>query len=645
MCLLLVTAIALALNVPAAVRAQPEEPAPADDVVLRWPELGLPAGITFSSPNSRQDYSVPVPSGLEPRRLRGAIHAPVNFGAGYLEIDDDQGRFVAAANLPVVAPDQASVPFDVDISAAHRAGSAVPLSFTVRQVDGGDLVCGPAPQLVVTDLSTDYGGVEPAPNTIATFFPAVLRQVTLYAPVDADNAEKQTVLTLASALARLYRPQPVATRVVLQPRGTAPQAAGQFNRAIVVAKGDKGALRVENAGAPEAYLRVSGSGDQLVAQTSLLVNEVESLAQVPAARVEQPGARALLGTDTLTFSQLKIAGKTDVLGTGYLSVGVDRAALGVGRVDSVRVHLLADYTPTAEGDAATLVVRSNGIVVHTETLDSSGHLDATFDLANQMLTQRVGLDFVVTYASHLVCSAMVSPLTFQVDPRSTLTITRGGIVTGGFQALPSDFSPGFVVAMDGSAPQQLDYAVRAVTDIARLTATQLTPRVVDIDTAAKEGSGALVIANAQTADRIGLTPPLAGQPDEVRIGLPTELTAHIDGGLGSIQAYADREHNRTVVLVTTMGDWSLVDSLFGYVDSLEGGWSSLKGDVLAIGAGGTATNVTIRDDGPVFEPPPPTRWRLWATVSAGFAVALAGVLLVAWLLRRRRRQTRRAAES
>ena len=71
---------------------------------------------------------------------------------------------------------------------------------------------------MLSDLAVVFTGVEPAPTSIATFFPEVLQQLTIYTPIDADDAEQQAVLTLASAVARNYRPQTPTITVVSQPR-------------------------------------------------------------------------------------------------------------------------------------------------------------------------------------------------------------------------------------------------------------------------------------------------------------------------------------------------------------------------------------------------------------------------------------------
>jgi hypothetical protein len=365
------------------------------------------------------------------------------------------------------------------------------------------------------------------------------------------------------------------------------------------------------------------------------------LAQTPASRVDQAGSEARLSGDTFTFSQLNLSGKTNVLRSSNLTVGVERSALGTGRVDSVQVHLLADYTPIPKDDAASVVIRSNGIVVYRSALDNSGVLDATFDLERPTFGQGINLEFALTYTPREACGPLTAPISFQVDPRSTLTVRRGGPPLDGFGAVPSEFSPGFMVALDGSSPNQLAYAARAVAAIARLTSTQLAPQVVDLDTAADADTGALIVASSKAIGQTNLNPPVGGEGTAVDLGLSTELRANINDGLGSIQAFADRPRNRSVVLVTTTDTWSLVDPLFDYIDGLDGGWSGLAGDVLAAGEARVPTNVAIRDSGNKFEPPSapalPESLTQWIPIGVGVALVVAIAVVAAILWSRRRR--------
>ena len=143
-----------------------------------------------------------------------------------------------------------------------------------------------------------------------------------------------------------------------------------------------------------------------------------------------------------------------------------------------------------------------------------------------------------------------------------------------------------------------------------------------------------------------LSPPIGGDGTAVDFNLPDQLRADINDGLGSIQAFADRPRNRSVVLVTTTAAWTLVDPLFAYLDGLPGGWAQLSGDVLAAGVGGTPTIATIRDDGSTLDTveasPAPQSTNNWVLIGIGAAV-LAVFAIVAAILALRRRHAAIAA--
>lgn len=626
------------------VHAQPDDAAARTNeagVTLPWPALGLNSTVDLYG-DSTSNFTVPVPAGLGASRLQGMIHAPTNIAAGYLEIDDGDGKFLASVDLPPVGAGVAMAPFDVDISTARVRASSVDLSFTVRARDTGDRVCGPTQRLALSDLATVFTGAQLPATTVANFFPPVIGKVTVYAASDASGAEQQAVLTLVSALARLYEPRSLAIAVVNQARGATPPPASGLDRAVVVERGAPG-LSVENAGTPAAYLRVSGDGDALSNQVSLLATKLEPLVQSATARVDQAGSEPAPVGDTLTFSQLQLGTKTTTfLRAGSLYAGFDRITLG-SRFDSVQVHLLADYTPVPAGDAAAVVIRSQNLVVYSASLNQSGHLDATFTLDRQLLNQQwINLALALTYTPNRECGPLVAPLTFQIDPRSTLTMHRGGPPLEGFAAFPSEFSPKFLVAFDGSSPDQLGYAARVVAAIARITETELKPQVVDLQAAAEANSGALIVATSKAVKQTSLKPPVTGDGSLINFALPTEMQVNIDDGLGSIQAFADPPHNRSVVLVTTTSEWTRVDPLFAFIDGTANDWSQLSGDVLAAGGSGNPVNVAIRPASDAFEPPHSGAALPWVKigyVAGGILVVFAISAGVLYLLRRRLRRT------
>lgn len=635
--------VTLAGFVGAPAYAQPgdagDPPSPPEGgLTLPWPALGLQSTMELYG-DGGSSFTVPLPAGMTASRLQGMIHTPMNIDAGYLEIDDADGKFLASVNLPPADSGLVRTPFDVDISAARVEAASIDLSFTVRARDAGDRICGPAQRVVLSDLATLFVGMQSPATTIANFFPSVIDRITIYAATDANSAEQQTVLALASTLARLYEPRPIPIGVVSRQRGTAPPPVVGLERAVVVETGPPG-LSVENAGTPGAYLRVSGDGEALATQVSLLASQLRGLAQAPTARVDQEGSDAATTGDTMTFSQLEVSGKsTTFLRTGNLQVGFDRATLGP-RFDSVQVHLLADYTPVPADAAATVVIRSGNVVVYRTPLDQSGRLDATFDLGGPLVDRQwINLELALTYTPRQDCGPLVASLTFEIDPRSTLTMHRGGPPLGGFAAFPSEFSPEFLVALDGSSPEQLGYAARVVAALARLTQVELKPKVVDLQAAVDADTGALIVANSKAISQTPLKPPVSGDGSMVNFALPTEQQVNIDNGLGSIQAFADPSRNRSVVLVTTTARWTLVDPLFSRIDGSAGDWSQLTGDVLAAGTGGDPTNVAIRSSSNVFEPPDSNESSpsLTTYIAGGVVVVLAALAVIVYLLRRRTR--------
>lgn len=633
-----IIAVSTAMVMPVShAMAQPSginEPSAADVLTLPWPALGLPSDISFLTANSNQEFSLPVPLGATPQRLQGRIELPLGSPPGYLEINDKNGRFLSAVDLPQVQVGRVTVPLDADISAAPVTGSSVELSLAVRQIEDNPR-CRPRQQITVAALSTVFSGVEPAPTTVGAFFPSVLERVNIYAPTDADQSEQQAVLTLASELARSYSPQRVAIRVVNQLRGTVPPPAGQRSRAVVVERGSA-ELGVVGGGGQDAYLRLSGRGDELSRQVSLLNNDLQTLVQVPSARVDQAGAVSEDDSDTRTFRQLKMDGSTEVLGAGNLTVGVDRAALGPGRVESVRVHLLGDYTPVGADDSATLSVTVDGDAYHTQALDGSGQIDTTFELPGAVLGQQIRLNFALTYTPHLPCSMLTAPLRFWVNPESTLTMWSGGAPSGNFTSLPSEFSPEFLVAMDGTAPAQLSFASDVVVNLARLSTAPLKPRVVDLGAAVDSETSALIVARSESLERSSLQIPLGGTGSAIDVDLPTQLRADIDRGVGSIQAAADRPNDRTVVLVTTTDEWGLVPPVFDYLAGLDGGWADLTGNVLAAGAQGIPTDLSIPVGIPEAAPEKAQSHVIWIAYGAVGALAASAVLAGVWKVRRKR---------
>lgn len=606
--------------------------APGDPTgAVGWDRLGTSSQLTFTSADDPQSVSLPVSQGTAITRIRGNIHAPVGFGAGYLEIDDESSRVLATVPLPDGSASEAQVPFEVAVPAVPVADGSADLSFVVRQRAARTDQCGPAQTLLVSDLVAQYSGTPTTPTSVADFFPAVLDRLRIVVPTDADAAEQQSALSVAAAVTRRYGPQKVAVGVESVTRGTTPTAAAAGERVVDIARSDDAAVTLRSSGQAQ-WLQIGGSGAQLVSQTSLFGSQIVPLAQTARASVSTPETLTTPGTNVLSFDTLGMTGSIDVRGSGVLGVGVDRARLGIGTVSSATIHLRADYTPVSDGDSATAVIRAGGAVVRTERLGGSGRLDTTFDVPGGRIGQRLGLDVTVTYASRLGCST--APLTFQIDPTSTVQLSRGGPASGGFAALPSALAPTFLVALDGTSGGQLDTAVRLTADVVRQTTAAMTPRLTGLEEAAKSGSGAIVVATADTVRRLGITPPL-GAGDGGQVSEADGLVANVGGSVGSVQAFVDRPRDRTVLLATTSGGWGLLAPVLGFIDGQSNGIASLTGDVVAAGSAGRASNLSVGNEAPAERDAPSSSWQLWAWVSLAVVLVIALGAVVMWWRRRR----------
>jgi hypothetical protein len=145
----------------------------------------------------------------------------------------------------------------------------------------------------------------------------------------------------------------------------------------------------------------------------------------------------------------------------------------------------------------------------------------------------------------------------------------------------------------------------------------------------------LIVARSKSLERSPLQLPVGGDGSTVNANLPTALKADIDGGLGSIQTFADPPRDRTVVLVTTTAAWTLVPPVLDYLAGLRDGWADLTGNVLAAGAQGLPADRSVPVAAAAPAPEHSNGWTVWVGIGAGIVV-LTIVATLLWMLRRRR---------
>ena len=620
----------------------PVSPARADsDAQIRTPaisfkQVGLDDVVDIVGANQTTEMQLPVPVGIRPGHLTGQIGTLVNAQAGRVDVLDARG--VLLASIP--APTATTAPFDVDIAAAQVTNNRAAIRLVLRDTttDHGALTaCTAVPAVTLSQLAVTYSGALPYPRAVADFLPGYLDEIHIQVGTQPTDAQQQAALDLVAKLTALYRPIPV--RIGVDAGAGAPPIG--LSRVIEIRDGGKPGLLVQDAGTPAAVLVITGTGHELSNQVKLYTDQRVALAQMPTAAVTSASVKLAPSVSTLTFGQLGMSGQTSVLGTSTLYTGFDAAAFGVGRVDGVSLHLIANYTPVKAGEAS-LVVKSGSAVIGSRLLDASGVMDLRAEVPVQEISSHIGLALEVRYIPAQQCGPQTDRLTFALDPRSTITVHTGHSDRGGFPSLPAAMTPEMEVAL--SSPDQIRYAAQALNLMGQQSPAPLRTHVVPLEQAAHSQAPLLVVATGERLSANGLTPPLLpGGSSNVAIHADVSTDVDLSGPVGIIEAFTTgAEGGRPVLAITAAGDWTLVDRDFQYIRGLDTRWTSLTGDVVATGPACNPVNLVVASGGPIqYIPMVPEGWRWWTwlTVAAGLAI-VAGAGAFAFVRSRRRSTTR-----
>ncbi|WP_141562666.1 hypothetical protein [Mycobacterium neglectum] len=617
-------------------------------ITIGWQQLGINPQVALVGDDMTQKIVIPVPEGLQPIAMTGVIESVSNIPSGVIQAQTTDGRPVGAIPIPILAAGQPPVGFSLDIASAPVVRREIQLNL-ILQVDA-DTVCRPIPMLVMGNISVSYAGGAQSPQTIEQFLPVIAPVVDLYVDPAPTDAEKITTLRLVAAVSKYYQPAKVTMNVRPLPRtapGPPPDRDGAA-RGIVIRDVDEpkpGVQLVTDAGGP--FLVFTGRGEALARQAGLFRDDLQKLAQANSFAIESAASETDEKTAKATFGELLLGGSTTVLGENYIYLSLARALAAATKPGIVDVHLLANYTPLDEDEKGTMIVAVGDLVLTTVRLDASGRVDSNFSIPADLAARNQDVTVTVRYEPGPGCTPLTLPMNFDIDPMSTAIVRRGGEVSmGGFSALPQGFIPKFQVAFDGSDPDELAHAATIIELIQRLSSTAMLPELVSLEQAAQSDTSALIIASAESVQRNDLDPPIAPQGDNLsQVDLPSSTVIDIDTGLAALQSYA--QNNRTVVLLTASGPWTLAAPLFGYVAGLPEGWRELTGDVLVVGQGADPQNFTVRSDGPTMAGVPSPAdvdvhqdsrgWYEWTLLGAGVLVVLAVIGGAIALLRRRSR--------
>jgi hypothetical protein len=617
------------------------------DTVFSFKQLGLPQSFTFASGGTTVGVQLPVPDRLHPASLWGKLVIPPDFGTGSIIINAGT-QYIGSIDLPASSSQQQIVPFEASIAGAPVSGSYETFNLVLEQSGGGgaskSTTCGGALPLQLIDPTAVYTGSFATPDSVATFFPPVLHQLVLYVPPVPTAAEESAALTIAAGAASAYQLVPVAVTVKPWDGTTLPTLpSGSLVRGIVIHQSGTAGIQLASEPSGNALLSVTGSATTLPEQGTLLNSTMAKLVQTTSAAVIKPLLAPTVQLNPITFNQLGLAGTSTFSGQQQLSFAIDETRLG-GVATSMAVVLKAAYSPVESGAKATAQVTVGGVTLATQQLDGSGILSLPFTIPAPVIRRSTVVLLTVTYfPAGFSCHSAGRTMAFTVDPRSTIQVTNAPGGTGGFPGLPQSLVPNFQVAFDTPSANRLSTAVQTVCGLQRLSSVLLRPTVVSL-AVAEHNQLPLLLVSADDHVPASMGAPLQYRGGSVyRVDNRSQGAFAMSSRLASLQVFNQTDRNRTVVLASTSESWALMDRLFSSLGNTSEGWSSLSGDVVAIGPTGTLVHLTVNAGGtPEFTAAAHSQTSLYAGIGALFALILAALAI--WAVVRYRRRSADAAD-
>ncbi|WP_027507153.1 hypothetical protein [Rhodococcus sp. UNC23MFCrub1.1] len=566
-----------------------EGPAPAASA-LSFGEMGLGGSVALTGQRGRATITVPVPPGTVPVALRGVLEVPAGIDRAWLDLTHEN-RFVGRVDVIGGAP---TAVVNVPLAGVAVTGRSVTLdlSTTVVPAAGTCLYTPDTSTVRLQDPVVDFAGVPAAPTVVADFLPPVLRTATVIAP-DEPTAEQSTaVLILATTLVDFYGSQPVRVVVRSQSERAGTPADGPFDRTLVIAGGDEGAIELEPAIDPAAppALRITGSGASLLDQIALLAGDAAALAVADRASAGPITIAPVLPAESMTLREMGL-GPVTGRGAGEVTVTVPVDQTRLARAGSnLRVHLLGDYTPLSSGVAGGLRVSVGDTDLASSATDASGVLDLWVDIPPASVERVTAVTVTLRTTGNGDTCSTGGALALTVHADTTVSSSGGTPDTRGFESVPQSLMPGVSVALAEQSFANTARAAAVLTGLQRLSARPLVPTVAPFADVAAATTPALLVAPdglaafGPQAQNIRLplsttgTTVLTVRDDSTGGGGDqTQVTVDSAAPFGSVQVL--RQNDRSLVVATSNGAEQL-DGVLAWLGDDVRRWSTLSGDVL-----------------------------------------------------------------
>ncbi len=473
-------------------------------------------------------------------------------------------------------------------------------------------------------------GAAPYPQEISDFFPKYLKKVIFYYSQPIKTDELDSILWLASFVARKYRANKVDLEFVPLERMSPRALNDPLTRAIVWDGGKPTSLVFKSGpeGGGFPYLRL---GSRAEAAKLFLSDLGIKTAVFPA---EETGSLDLQMPEYLgpkAFFQDLGYGPKEVRGMGPMQVGFDFALSDFGPATYPKgVLLRIAHSWLEEGNGQSALARAqlelylNG--VNFKNVQLKGSLeDIWVEIPAWLLQRNNRLDLRFVYSPPGgECLVGSLPFTATVEPTSFFSLRRGNIMEG-FDALPQRFIPKFRVFLQKNSPAEVSAAARLVYDLQKTTKTTLWPYAGGL-----EGTEPLLAVGDLELARELKAPVRSPGFSITDTSGKTWLRVESGSPYSVLQAYS--QGKRQVLLLTySQGSPSLALALLNDVLA-NNGWFDLHGDTALRGESGApevfrlqGTSLRLRSGELTPFQTFVAQYRLWI-----FVIAL--VILVAALL-------------
>ncbi len=539
-----------------------------------FPELGRPADLQFVSDSAPVTVTLPVPDGLQARRLTGSLTTPMDFRQGWLEVRSD-ARVVQRVEIP--AANEGGIPLSVPLDGLPVTDRSVNLTITSHYIPV-DNRCYDRSQfapLTLRDAAVDYAGAERQPASPAEFLPPILRKLTIYVADPSSAAEQNAALTLSTAVVNHYGNQPTRVEVaqLLAGAGVPPVAPALFERSIAVGGASDAGIGLEPTPAGAPVLRITGNESALSSQVDLFVANLDGYAAASRAIAAPEVKVPEVAQDVVTLEQLKI-GSLTASGLNRIAVPIEVNQTQLGRpIRDLSAHLFGTYVPLPPSRSGILTVSLGGTQLASAPLDSTGRFDVRTDVPNNLLSRFMTLTVALDITGDFQCGTSdASSLT--VDPRSTVSSHLASPpLPGGFASLPQTLLPTVDVGLGDNGLGDLRRANQLLVQMQHSSYLPLQPRVRPLTEAATDTLPAILVAADGNLPQ-SVRPPLASaDPALLALQGVAGTTPY-----GTLQV--TEQGNRTVVLATSNGEPGDLDALLGWLDADPSQFPRLTGDVL-----------------------------------------------------------------